>query len=195
MHFQKKYDHVSLYDWIRLATKYKCDRNVESELDEQDNNEIDNDNIDDKKTNTDTKASLRKSQRKKYVAQTMKDHIEYENRVDDAYLRGNSWAESTDDDSSFENQDDNNDYFFMEGHRQQYSHAVRLEEDMDDIVPNFVGGSLPRCDRGDREFYCCTMLTMFKPWRTGKDLKLTTETWDDSFLKYKFSMRQCEIIK
>ena len=145
----EKYDHVSLYDWIRLATKYKCDRNVESELDEQDNNEIDNDNIDDKKTNTDTKASLRKSQRKKYVAQTMKDHIEYEKRVDDAYLRGNSWAESTDDDSSFENQDDNNDYFFMEGHRQQDSHAVRLEEDMDDIVPNFVGGSLPQCDRGD----------------------------------------------
>jgi hypothetical protein len=36
---------------------------------------------------------------------------------------------------------------------------------------------------------------MFKPWRTGKDLKLTTETWDDSFLKYKFSMCQCEIIK
>jgi hypothetical protein len=32
----EKYDHVSLYDWIRLATKYKCDRNVESELDEQD---------------------------------------------------------------------------------------------------------------------------------------------------------------
>ena len=110
MYRPEKYDHVSLYDWIRLATIYKCDSNVESELDEQDNNENDNDNIDDKKTNTDTKASLRKSQRKKYVAQTMKDHIEYEKRVDDAYLRGNSWAESTDDDSSFENQDDNNDY-------------------------------------------------------------------------------------
>jgi len=37
----------------------------------------------------------------------------------------------------------------MEGHRQQDSHAVRLEEDMDNIVPNFLGGSLPQCDQGD----------------------------------------------
>jgi len=34
------------------------------------------------------------------------------------------------------------------------------------LIPNFAGGSLPRCDRGDREYYCTTMLTLFKPWET-----------------------------
>jgi len=31
-------------------------------------------------------------------------------------------------------------------------------------VPNFVGPTLPRCDQGDREFYCSVMLTLFRPW-------------------------------
>jgi len=30
------------------------------------------------------------------------------------------------------------------------------------IVPNFVDGSLPRCDKGDKEYYCATMLILFK---------------------------------
>ena len=32
------------------------------------------------------------------------------------------------------------------------------------LVPNFVGQTLPRCDQSDQEFYCTTMLTLFKPW-------------------------------
>jgi hypothetical protein len=32
------------------------------------------------------------------------------------------------------------------------------------FVPNFVGQTLPRRDQSDREFYCTTMLTLFKPW-------------------------------
>jgi len=63
------------------------------------------------------------------------------------------------------------------------------------IVPNFIPNNLPRSDRGDREYYCCTMMTLFKPWRTGKDLKEELQSWDDSFTKYKFSKRQLEIMK
>ena len=62
-------------------------------------------------------------------------------------------------------------------------------------VPNFIGGSLPRCDRGDREYYCCTMMTLFKPWRTGKDLKAEDQTWDESFTNHSFDNRSHEIIK
>ena len=63
-----------------------------------------------------------------------------------------------------------------------------------DVIPNFVGGSLPRRDRGDREYYCATMLTLFKPWRTGKDLKDKDYSWDETFTTYKFTARQLQIM-
>ena len=41
-----------------------------------------------------------------------------------------------------------------------------------------------------------TMLTLFKPWRTGKDLRLHENiTWDDTFADYTFTERQKEIMK
>ncbi|HXP51396.1 MAG TPA: AAA family ATPase, partial [Bacteroidia bacterium] len=61
-------------------------------------------------------------------------------------------------------------------------------------VPNFVGGSLPRRDRGDRDYYCTTMLTLFKPWRTGKDLKNLNQSWDDAFMSHNFSSKQQKIM-
>ena len=39
------------------------------------------------------------------------------------------------------------------------------------------------------------MLTLFKPWRSGKDLKAKMESWDKSFMTYKFNKRQLEIMK
>jgi len=39
-----------------------------------------------------------------------------------------------------------------------------------------------------------TMLTLFKPWRSGKDLKLEAKSWDKTFTKHKFINRQLEII-
>ncbi|KAF8583871.1 hypothetical protein K439DRAFT_1347671, partial [Ramaria rubella] len=49
------------------------------------------------------------------------------------------------------------------------------------LVPNFLGGTIPRRDKGDHEYYCATMLTLFKPWRTGFDLKNDFESWEDAF--------------
>ncbi|KAF8897114.1 hypothetical protein CPB84DRAFT_1650027, partial [Gymnopilus junonius] len=60
-------------------------------------------------------------------------------------------------------------------------------------VPNFLGATLPRCDQGDREYYCCAMLTLFKPWRTGKELK-QCETWDQTFASQFFSERQLQLM-
>ncbi|KAF5346590.1 hypothetical protein D9758_013445 [Tetrapyrgos nigripes] len=34
------------------------------------------------------------------------------------------------------------------------------------------------------------MLTLFKPWRTGEDLKIKAENWDSAFLNYQFSTHQ-----
>jgi hypothetical protein len=69
-----------------------------------------------------------------------------------------------------------------------------MQPDNELIVPNFLPNVLPRSDHGDHKYYCCTMLTLFTPWRTGKDLKTDIESWDKSFVEYKFSKRQAEIM-
>ena len=72
---------------------------------------------------------------------------------------------------------------------------MKLLKDMDGWVPNFIGGALPRSDCGDREYYCSTVLSFFKPWRTGKDLKSEDQNWDDAFTPHMFNTRQLEIMK
>ncbi|PBK59898.1 hypothetical protein ARMSODRAFT_852371, partial [Armillaria solidipes] len=77
---------------------------------------------------------------------------------------------------------------FSDGHPMHATHHVRVREDTDRHVPNFVGGLLPRKDKGDREYYCAAMLTLFKPWRTGHDLKQDALTsWDQAFQNHDFS--------
>ena len=63
------------------------------------------------------------------------------------------------------------------------------------LVPNFVGQTLPRRDQGDREFYCITMLTLFKPWRTGSTLRQRDATWDETFATHTFTDRQEQIMR
>lgn len=60
---------------------------------------------------------------------------------------------------------------FIKDRPQNERHMARMKADYSLIVANFLGGSLPRADKGDCEYYACTMLTLFKPWRSGKDLK------------------------
>ena len=62
------------------------------------------------------------------------------------------------------------------------------------VVPNFIGGVLPRPDQGDREFYCATMLTIFKPWRNAGHLKTVEQTWNEAFTGCSFPSRESELI-
>ena len=39
------------------------------------------------------------------------------------------------------------------------------------------------------------MLTFFKPWCTGKDLKALNTTWDEEFTKYKFTIQKNQLMK
>jgi hypothetical protein len=84
-------------------------------------------------------------------------------------------------------------YAFLQNHPLYETHQVSISKSKN-LVPNFAGGSLPRCDRGDREYYCATMLTLFKPWRHGKNLKEDNQSWDEAFTNYKFTPRQTEQI-
>jgi hypothetical protein len=86
-------------------------------------------------------------------------------------------------------------YHFLKDHPLHHSHHVTLQDDMQEWVSNFIGGVIPRSDCGDREYYCSTMLTFFKPWRTGKNLKFEEQSWDDAFRTHMFNTRQLNIIK
>ncbi|KAJ6623682.1 hypothetical protein B0H10DRAFT_1786022 [Mycena sp. CBHHK59/15] len=76
------------------------------------------------------------------------------------------------------------------------THAVHCDfQKLDKIIPNFMGGAIPRADKGDREYYCMTILTLFKPWRTPADLNDNDSKWDQIFHKHVFTSRQQELIR
>ncbi|KIL57946.1 hypothetical protein M378DRAFT_15905 [Amanita muscaria Koide BX008] len=88
-----------------------------------------------------------------------------------------------------------NTYKFNDKHPLVDTHAMHVKPDKDNIVVNFIGGILPRCDQGDRESYCLTMLTLFKSWRTGHSLKKSDSSWDETFEEHPFTARQCQLLK
>lgn len=80
---------------------------------------------------------------------------------------------------------------FSPDHPQYESAAVALDAARaQSFVPSFIGPALPRREGGNREDYCCAMLTLFCPWRTGIDLKSADESWEDRFQSFDFSERQ-----
>ncbi|PBK90547.1 hypothetical protein ARMGADRAFT_1046901 [Armillaria gallica] len=83
---------------------------------------------------------------------------------------------------------------FLESHPLYDTHHTVLRPECERSVPNFVGGMLPRKDVGDHEYYCLTMLTLFRPWCWGKDLKIENISWDTSFINFKLLPWQDKII-
>ncbi|KAK0222356.1 hypothetical protein IW262DRAFT_1241750, partial [Armillaria fumosa] len=76
---------------------------------------------------------------------------------------------------------------FTENHPLVDTHHIKVCPNSERHVPNFMGGMLPHKDKGDREYYCLVMLTLFRPWRSGKDLKSDMDTsWDCEFSWYNF---------
>ncbi|KAG6894052.1 hypothetical protein C0992_007672 [Termitomyces sp. T32_za158] len=84
---------------------------------------------------------------------------------------------------------------FLNDHPLANTHATYIYPPHCKQVPNLVGGSLPQKDQGDHEYYCSTMLTLFKPWRSGYDLKSDTESWDSAFSINKFDSKHMVIMK
>jgi len=56
------------------------------------------------------------------------------------------------------------DHSFQSGHSQYTTHCAHVWKEDPLVVPNFLPVTLPRSDCGDCEYYCCAMLTFFKPW-------------------------------
>ncbi|KAH7907983.1 hypothetical protein BJ138DRAFT_1013625, partial [Hygrophoropsis aurantiaca] len=86
-------------------------------------------------------------------------------------------------------------YRFTKEHPLHATHHVRVLTHGEGNIPSFVGGSLPRHDRGDLEYYSSAMLALFAPWRSGRDLKGDNATWEEQFKAFTFSERHVEIMK
>ena len=88
-----------------------------------------------------------------------------------------------------------NTYRFKRDHPLYNTHVTKVFPTKTNAAINFIGRTLPRCDQGDREFYCLTMLALFKPWRSGLDLKTSEKSWDDTFTEHAFTAREKQLMR
>ncbi|KAF5309724.1 hypothetical protein D9611_014437 [Ephemerocybe angulata] len=84
---------------------------------------------------------------------------------------------------------------YQDGHPLVKTHRVVYDVGrMRTTVPNFLGPYLPRPDGDDRELYCCTILTLYVPWRTPLDLKSSVDSWAEAFDRHTFTDRHAVLI-
>ncbi|KIJ32774.1 hypothetical protein M422DRAFT_122467, partial [Sphaerobolus stellatus SS14] len=63
-----------------------------------------------------------------------------------------------------------------------------------EVMPNFLGGALPHWDGPNKQYYAATMLSLFKPWRSGLNLKEEGQDWHVALNKFTFTTQQQELI-
>ena len=194
MYRPKMYEDKTLYEWIQMATRVKVSKGQKHDVD------IDNDELDllPEVLLQPTESKFSKVQLQDYESDAGSDA-----ESDDLNLKNN---DSPTHDINFIDDNDGNQIEsdienigklqpFLRDHPLYKTHQVHFNESKHEVVPNFVGGSLPRCDRGDREYYCTTMLTLFKPWRSGETLKDKDYSWDETFNVHDFTPRQLQIMQ
>ncbi|VDB99246.1 unnamed protein product [Peniophora sp. CBMAI 1063] len=81
------------------------------------------------------------------------------------------------------------DKMFLLGHPQRKTHTVSLLDPSKARIPQFIGGLLPREDQGNLEDFYIAMLTLYKPWRNGQDLKDAEESWKEAHEAYEYPAR------
>ncbi|KAF8235498.1 hypothetical protein L208DRAFT_1256778 [Tricholoma matsutake] len=84
---------------------------------------------------------------------------------------------------------------FASDHPLEKSHCTQWLSQDAASIPNLIGSTLPRSDQGDQEYYCSAMLTLFKPWHTGHDLKQDDELWNDAFTAYNFGTWPTQLMR
>ncbi|EIW62916.1 uncharacterized protein TRAVEDRAFT_114867, partial [Trametes versicolor FP-101664 SS1] len=162
-----EYEHMSLYDWVRLADKQRIKHG---------------------------KKGPKKSE--EHIDEPGAGANEEEESEDELLLTKTSNQELEADSAPKPKKSRSKYVQFHENHPQYNTHHVKLLDESEAYVPNFICGSLPRRDAGNLEQYCMTMLTLFKPWRTGQDLRPSQDVlWDDVFNGHSFTERQLEVMK
>ena len=86
-------------------------------------------------------------------------------------------------------------YRFLSDHPLHDTHGLQLHKADPKKIPNFIGATLPRKDQGDRNYYCLTMLALFKPWRKASHLKCNASiSWHEAFEQHSFSVEHTTLI-
>jgi hypothetical protein len=192
----KIYNDKTLYEWIQMARRIKKPTRKDNNNDKDLNSLIDKITIE----SNDIDTSLDN------CGDYMQDFSDVDDDIDevesipdidsDVDDSSNDEADSmeVDDESDTEMivDQDVDAQMFLKDHPLYQTHIIHFDKRKKYIVPNFVGGSLPRRDQGDREYYCATMLTLFKPWRSGKDLKAVDYSWDETFTNHVFTSDQLQ---
>lgn len=196
-----------MYNWIQQAQKSKWSKIQQAKFDEilknqEDINE-DEEVIDDELDELDilNNSSVNSTLKQSGGGKDETDCAEYDLLEDEP-----GDYDNTDENDDFSDElnlgeentqhlyEDEKEHQFLKSHPQFQTHQIHCVDKIHNI-PNFLGGPLPRCDQGDREFYCLTMLTLFKHWRSGKNLKSVNMTWDETFNQHKFTIRQEQLMK
>ena len=179
---------VNLYDWIRCANKkYKPAKRRKENTTQDDMAE----EVDDYGADTDSEDELDVIGDKFIGGGNNIDACESESDLVESDQESENMVDELNIDENVQyKEDDTRFYSFLPDHPQYNTHEIQCKYLSEFVVPNFIGGTLPRCDQGDHEYYCLTMLTLFKPWRTGHDLKAAEETWEQAFNKYAFLSSQ-----
>ena len=190
MYRPKLYENKTLYEWIQMASRVKISK--KHKLDDEFDDELD---IICKENSKISSPVLNNTKDEFYSdAESDELNLKDDDIQSDKFIVDDSEDENND---NLSESDDENEklHSFLKSHPLYKTHKAQFDEKKHKVVPNFIGGSLPRCDRGDREYYCATMLTLFKPWRSGEDLKSYDYSWDETFHDYKFTSRQLQIMK
>ncbi|KZV61308.1 hypothetical protein PENSPDRAFT_554242, partial [Peniophora sp. CONT] len=180
---------MSLYDWIRLTEKQKIPKQrkkpAERELTDDKNYEDDD---------------LLKASAPRVTRGTLSQKTLVNEEADSGYSSDETLIAEDEGDADYEFERDRRakkgkrrratTFEFADAHPQHKTHRVRVLTKDQAKIPNFVGGILPRKDKGDVEEYCRAMLTLFKPWSDPKSLKDPEQTWEAAFQKYQFTNRQ-----
>ncbi len=86
-------------------------------------------------------------------------------------------------------------YNFLSDHPLHETHGLQLHKVDLKKIPNFIGATLPRKDQSDRNYYCLTMLALFKPWRRGSNLKSNESVFWHKAFQYSFSVEHVTLIQ
>ncbi|KAA1479921.1 hypothetical protein DENSPDRAFT_789682, partial [Dentipellis sp. KUC8613] len=177
------FEHMNLYDWIRLASKHPIRKSTKAGP-----------------TSKKTKLEHTHIKLPPDESNIDIDEIHESERLSDdsdECVESNDNELYNDDISLGEKRKRKNTKIarFIHPHPHIQTHTVTICNEKRAKIPNFTGGAFPRADKGNREEYCLTMLTLFCPWRSGKDLKNEEQSWDDTFQHFSFTERQKEVIK
>ncbi|KAJ7452796.1 hypothetical protein FB451DRAFT_992578, partial [Mycena latifolia] len=169
------YNNVTLYEWIQCSEKKKRTERERAEFERELRWA--------KYLNTDYHRAAMKRLNEEEGSAEDEDNLEDER--DDDFEDDHEVPEPSD-----------TRHAFTPDHDLFLSHSVICRfEKLTSVIPNFIGGALPRSDKGDRAAYCMTMLTLFKPWRSPADLKDSISTWDQAFKEHDFTPRQNQLMR